>query len=174
MYAIIFFILQAINTAMTKNTDDNQSFNLEKTSLDFLEKHDTNLRLAFEQKDYRKALYHIDQALKIASASQRLKLSRAECLAFLGRYKEAQDVSNDILRNDSTNVEAIYIRGLCLYYEDNLEKALSHFQQVLKLAPDYSKAKETFKVCIFFKRHAPSMKPGDTKAYLCNLQTIYI
>ena len=72
----LFFILQAINTAMTKNTDDNQSFNLEKTSLDFLEKHDTNLRLAFEQKDYRKALYHIDQALKIASASQRLKLSR--------------------------------------------------------------------------------------------------
>ena len=70
------YILQAINTAMTKNTDDNQSFNLEKTSLDFLEKHDTNLRLAFEQKDYRKALYHIDQALKIASASQRLKLSR--------------------------------------------------------------------------------------------------
>jgi len=48
-------------------------------------------------------------------------------------------------RNDSTNVEAIYIRGLCLYYEDNLEKALSHFQQVLKLAPDFGKAKETFK-----------------------------
>ena len=70
------YILQAINSAMAKNTDDNQSFNLEKTSLDFLEKHDTNLRLAFEQKDYRKALYHIDQALKIASASQRLKLSR--------------------------------------------------------------------------------------------------
>ena len=68
----------------------------------------------------------------------------------MGRYKEAQDVSNDLLRNDSTNVEAIYIRGLCLYYEDNLEKALSHFQQVLKLAPDFAKAKETFKVCGYF------------------------
>jgi len=38
-----------------------------------------------------------------------------------------------------------YIRGLCLYYEDNIDKALSHFQQVLKLAPDHGKAKEAFK-----------------------------
>ena len=71
--------------------------------------------------------------------------NRAECLAFLGRYKEAQEVANELLRNDSTNIEAIYIRGLCLYYEDNIDKAFSHFQQVLKLAPDHSKAKEAFK-----------------------------
>ena len=139
-------LFQAINTALSKNTDDNQTFELERTSLEFLDKHESNLRSAFDQKDYRKALYHIDQALKIASASQRLKLSRAECLAYLGRFKEAQDMSNDLLRNDSTNVEAIHIRGLCLYYEDNLDKALSHFQQVLKLAPDFAKAKEAFKV----------------------------
>jgi len=136
---------QAINTAMSINKDDSVKFDLERTSLDFLDKHDANLRVAFEQRDYRKALYHIDQALKIASASQKLKLSRAECLAFLGRYKEAQEVANDLLRNDSTNIEAIYIRGLCLYYEDNIDKAFTHFQQVLKLAPDHSKAKDAFK-----------------------------
>jgi len=136
---------QAINTAMSINKDDTVTFDLERTSLDFLEKHDVSLRIAFEQRDFRKALYHIDQALKIASASQNLKLSRAECLAFLGRYKEAQEVANDILRNDSTNIEAIYIRGLCLYYEDNIDKAFTHFQQVLKLAPDHGKAKEAFK-----------------------------
>ena len=66
-------------------------------------------------------------------------------MAFLGRYKEAQEVANDLLRTDSTNIEAIYIRGLCLYYEDNIDKAFTHFQQVLKLAPDHSKAKEAFK-----------------------------
>merc|ERR1719412_220848 len=136
---------QAINTAMSINKDDSVKFDLERTSLDFLDKHDANLRVAFEQRDYRKALYHIDQALRIASASQKLKLSRAECLAFLGRYKEAQEVANDLLRNDSTNIEAIYIRGLCLYYEDNIDKAFTHSQQVLKLAPDHSKAKEAFK-----------------------------
>ena len=128
------------------NKDDQMAFDLERTSLDFLEKHDANLRLAFQQQDFRKALYHIEQSLKIASASQKLKLSRAECLAFLGRYHEAQDVANDLLRNDSTNIEAIYIRGLCLYHEDNVDKAFSHFHQVLKLAPDHNKAKEAFKV----------------------------
>ena len=71
------------------NKDDQMAFDLERTSLDFLEKHDANLRLAFQQQDFRKALYHIEQSLKIASASQKLKLSRAECLAFLGRYHEA-------------------------------------------------------------------------------------
>ena len=144
---------------MSKNSDDTQTFNLEKTSLEFLDKHDTNVKAAFEQKDYRKALYHIDQALKIASASQRLKLLRAECLANLGRHKEAQEVANDLLRNDSTNVEAIYIRGLCLYYEDNLDKALSHFQQVLKLAPDFAKAKETFKVKQTFSKNSVELIP---------------
>ena len=61
---------------MSINKDESVKFDLERTSLDFLEKHDSNLRLAFNQQDYRKALYHIDQALKIASASQKLKLSR--------------------------------------------------------------------------------------------------
>merc|ERR1712223_1393799 len=136
---------QAIDTAMSMSKEYSATFDLETTSLEFLEKHDASLRSAFAQSDYRKALYHIEQALKIASASQKLKLSRAECLAFLGRYKEAQEVANDLLRNDSTNIEAIYIRGLCLYYEDNIDKAFTHFQQVLKLAPDHAKAKEAFK-----------------------------
>ena len=69
-------LFQAINTAISINKDDSVKFDIERTSLDFLDKHDSNLRIAFEQRDYRKALYHIDQALKIASASQKLKLSR--------------------------------------------------------------------------------------------------
>lgn len=132
---------QAINKAMSMN----ESCELERKSLEFLEKHDANLEHAFNSGDYRKALYHIEQALQIASASSRLKLSKAECLAFLGRFKEAQEVANDLLRTDSTNIEAIYIRGLCLYYDDNIDKAFTHFQQVLKLAPDHTKAKEAFK-----------------------------
>ena len=75
-----------------------------------------------------------------------MKISRAECLAFLGRYGEAQEVANDILRLDNINADAIYVRGLCLYNEDNVDKAFTHFQQVLRLAPDHTKAKEIYKV----------------------------
>ena len=31
------------------------------------------------------------------------------------------------------NADAIYVRGLCLYYEDNVDKAFTHFQQVYYL-----------------------------------------
>ena len=92
------------------------------------------------------ALFCLDRALSISSASRQLKISRAECLAFLGRYSEAQEVANDLLRLDNINAEAIYVRGLCLYYEDNVDKAFTHFQQVLRLAPDHTKAKEIYKV----------------------------
>ena len=91
-------------------------------------------------------MFCLDRALAISSASRQLKISRAECLAFLGRYGEAQEVANDILRLDNINADAIYVRGLCLYNEDNVDKAFTHFQQVLRLAPDHTKAKEIYKV----------------------------
>jgi DnaJ family protein C protein 7 len=43
------------------------------------------------------------------------------------------------------NADAIYVRGLCLYYEDNVDRPFSHFQQVLRFAPDHTKAKEAYK-----------------------------
>ena len=84
--------------------------------------------------------------MTISSASKQLKISRAECLAFLGQYQEAQEVANGILREDNINADAIYIRGLCLYNKDDIDKALTHFQQALRLAPDHPKAKEAYKV----------------------------
>lgn len=47
---------------------------------------------------------------------------------------------SDILRVDSTNADALYVRGLCLYYEDCIEKAVQFFVQALRMAPDHEKA----------------------------------
>lgn len=44
------------------------------------------------------------------------------------------------------NADALFVRGLCLYHEDNIDKAQQHFRQVLKFNPDHKKARETFKV----------------------------
>ena len=52
------------------------------------------------------------------------------------------------MRSDGTNADAMFVRGLCLYYEDYVDKAFSHFQQVLRLAPDHQLAKDTYKVKI--------------------------
>ncbi|KAH3749107.1 hypothetical protein DPMN_183598 [Dreissena polymorpha] len=43
------------------------------------------------------------------------------------------------------NADALFVRGMCLYYQDNIDKAFSHFQQVLRLAPDHQKARETYR-----------------------------
>jgi DnaJ family protein C protein 7 len=56
-----------------------------------------------------------------------------------------KELANDLLRADSMCADAIYVRGLCLYYEDHVDKAFSHFQQVLRLAPDHQKAKDIYK-----------------------------
>ena len=70
--------------------------------------------------------------MEIATHSLPLKALRAECLAFLGRYAEASEAANGVLTLDNMNADAIYVRGLCLYYEDNVDRAFSHFQQVVK------------------------------------------
>ncbi|CAL9699657.1 unnamed protein product [Knipowitschia caucasica] len=96
---------------------------------------------SFEKRDFRKVVYCMDRALSWASACHRFKILKAECLALLGRYPEAQSVASDILRMDSTNADALYVRGLCLYYEDCIEKAVQFFVQALRMAPDHEKAR---------------------------------
>eukprot|EP00095_Tigriopus_kingsejongensis_P003055 maker-scaffold101_size371023-snap-gene-0.23 protein:Tk03055 transcript:maker-scaffold101_size371023-snap-gene-0.23-mRNA-1 annotation:"-like protein subfamily c member 7" len=117
----------------------------EKNSLDTLERFKEDALLAHHNKDYRKALFCLDRALTIGTACRNLKILRAECLAFLGRTPESQEVATDLLRLDGMNVDAMYVRGLCLYYEDNVDKAFSHFQKVLMFAPDHTKARHIYK-----------------------------
>lgn len=49
---------------------------------------------------------------------------------------------------DTKNVDAIYVRGMSLYYQDNVDKAFTHFQHVLKSAPDHKRALDIYKVCM--------------------------
>lgn len=58
---------------------------------------------------------------------------------------------SDILRMDSTNADALYVRGLCLYYEDCIDKAVQFFVQALRMAPDHEKARLACRVSIFLR-----------------------
>jgi len=117
----------------------------EQRNAELIEKSEKDSQQAYNNKDFRKALYCLDKSLEIANYSVRTKTARAECLAFLGRYPEAQEAANSILQFDTMNADAIYVRGLCLYYEDNVDRAFTHFTQVLRLAPDHIKAKEIYR-----------------------------
>ncbi|NP_001026673.2 dnaJ homolog subfamily C member 7 [Lagopus muta] len=119
-----------------KNTQAQQELKNASTVLEY----EKIAEVDFEKRDFRKVVFCMDRALEFAPACHRFKILKAECLALLGRYPEAQSVASDILRMDSTNADALYVRGLCLYYEDCIEKAVQFFVQALRMAPDHEKA----------------------------------
>uniref|UniRef100_A0A8D8UDQ7 DnaJ homolog subfamily C member 7 n=1 Tax=Cacopsylla melanoneura TaxID=428564 RepID=A0A8D8UDQ7_9HEMI len=100
---------------------------------------------AFSGNDYRTAMFYLDRAMDLGVACKTYKLMKAECLAHLNRLQEAQEIANSILATDKQNPDAVFVRGLCLYYDDKMDLAANHFQLLLKLAPDHAKAKETYK-----------------------------
>jgi DnaJ family protein C protein 7 len=124
---------------------NNTSLPQEIKNLEVLKKHIEDAEKYCSKKDYRTALYNINRALNIGTECLHFKLMKAEYLTLLSKNNEAQEIVNDILRFDSLNVEALYIRGMSLYYSDNVEKAFQHFQQVLRLCPDHNKAKDTYR-----------------------------
>ncbi|XP_003741105.1 dnaJ homolog subfamily C member 7 [Galendromus occidentalis] len=101
---------------------------------------------AYSKGDFRKCVYCMERALRQSPDGVKFKLLRAECLVYLNRLDEARDVSSDIIRFESSNPDAYFVRGLALYYEDNVDKAFQHFLKVLHLAPDHSKALKVFKM----------------------------
>lgn len=120
----------------------NQALRPELLGLKQLRELNEKAAACYDKKDYRTCLFHCDNAIKIAPASIHYKLLKAECLALLERFDEAGDIAISIMQSNSTNADAIYVRGLTLYYSDNLDKGLLHFERALQLDPDHKKAKE--------------------------------
>lgn len=60
---------------------------LEEKNCKFLKEIEEIAKMAYDKKDYRTVIYHMDNVLKIATASPKYKLLKAECLAFLGRIE---------------------------------------------------------------------------------------
>ncbi|XP_075732979.1 dnaJ homolog subfamily C member 7 isoform X1 [Rhipicephalus microplus] len=100
---------------------------------------------AYKAQNYEKVIHYMDRALQQAVSSSKIEILKAESLAQLKRLTDARQIANKIMRAEPTNADAMYVRGLCFYYEDNIDKALQHFQQVLRLAPDHKKASAAYK-----------------------------
>lgn len=101
--------------------------------------------IAYTNGDYRKVIYLMDRALQNSTNSTAFLILKAECLVYMGRYQEAQEIANDVVMKEQTNSDALFVRGMCLYYQDNAEKAFQHFQRVLQFSPDHYKAKSFYK-----------------------------
>lgn len=100
---------------------------------------------AFETGDYRKIEFCMRRLLEFAPGALTYKSLQAECLALTGKFNDAQLLTNEILQKDSRNKDALYVRGLCLYYQDQTERAYNVFQHLLRTAPDFNKARVAYK-----------------------------
>lgn len=146
---------------------DGSGVTAELKSLEKLKLYENDATKAYDKKDFRKVVYCMDRCLDEAATCIRYKLTKAECLAFLGRYQEAQEIANSILHLNKGNADAIYVRGMCLFYEDNIDSAFQHFQQVLRLAPDHKKAMDIYKRAKLLKK---KKEEGNEAYKLCRFQ----
>jgi len=111
--------------------------------------------------DMRKVEYCMRRLLEYVPDCRKYKVLQAEAMVLLGKIEEAQNMANDILRKDIQSAEALYVRGLCLYYQDSTEKAYKTFQQLFRVDPDFKKAKTVYKKI----KHLESTKEKGNDAY---------
>jgi len=61
------------------------------------------------------------------------------------KYPEALNYCSEILRNDSNNPDALYLRGITLLNTSNISGAILHFKTALSLDPDNSLYRKSMK-----------------------------
>ncbi|XP_043862281.1 dnaJ homolog subfamily C member 7-like [Drosophila santomea] len=119
----------------------------EQAAVQKLRQLEATIQTNYDTKAYRNVVFYLDSALKLAPACLKYRLLKAECLAFLGRCDEALDIAVGVMKLDTTSADAIYVRGLCLYFTDNLDKGILHFERALTLDPDHHKSKQMRSKC---------------------------
>ncbi|XP_011502030.1 PREDICTED: dnaJ homolog subfamily C member 7 [Ceratosolen solmsi marchali] len=129
-----------------------QSIVTELNELAHLKRYVKEAEDAYKIEDYRKVVYCMDRCYEVSPFCARFKITKAECLVYLERYSEAEITTNDVLNIDKQNVDAIYVRAICLYYQDNIDHAFKHFQQILRYAPDHAKALNKYKKAKLLKQ----------------------
>ncbi|THD21338.1 DnaJ subfamily C member 7 [Fasciola hepatica] len=113
--------------------------------IDLLQQTFENYKKQISIPDLRYALHLITKCAEIAPGSLDYSLKQLDLLLQLKRFTEAKQRVEIILRNNEASAELLYYRGLCLFYLDHLDKAISHFQHVLRLHPDHVETQHAYK-----------------------------
>nr|CAB3239088.1 dnaJ homolog subfamily C member 7-like [Phallusia mammillata] len=137
--------LISLQTAKDLDASSDHVIMAEVRNASMLNQYQEQADVAASKKDYRQVEYYMRCATKISPACTRYRIRQAENLAFMGKYGEAQTIAMDILRGDKMNADAVYIRGICLYFDDNIDKAVTFFTHAMKLSPDHVDARRNLK-----------------------------
>ncbi|TRY59836.1 hypothetical protein DNTS_035258 [Danionella cerebrum] len=72
---------------------DNSQAQQEKKNAESILEYERMAEISFDKRDFRMVVFCMDRVLESAAACHRFKVLKAECLALLGRYPEAQSVA---------------------------------------------------------------------------------
>jgi DnaJ family protein C protein 7 len=124
-------------------------------------KFDKEGTIACRKEDYIKGVFCMDRVLEQIPCT-RYKLKKVGCLILLGRFREAHRILDEILHIDTQNADAVHVRGVCFYYQDNMEQAFCQFNYALQLAPNHQR------VLFIYKRARALVqkKEEGNKAYI--------
>jgi DnaJ family protein C protein 7 len=100
----------------------------------------------FDKGDFRACVHYLDRCLNIVPFCEKFRTFKAEALAMNGNIDEATSLSNDLIRVNNNNSDAIYIKALCLYFQDDTSRAHQFLQRVLRNDPDHKKALKLIKI----------------------------
>ncbi|KAM0787366.1 hypothetical protein ACM66B_003452 [Microbotryomycetes sp. NB124-2] len=113
-------------------------------------------------KDWSMVLLGVDAAAREVDETPREWRSwKVQALVGKKRYEEASSMAADLLRQDQNQPDALYYRGLSLYYTGNQAQAIAHMQSALRNDPDFTLARTMLKQI----RLLESLKDAGNEAF---------
>ena len=91
------------------------------------------------------SLAFLSQLLQHTPANTAALVLQVQALLNTNQVDKAKQAADTLFRADSRNTDILYVRGLCLYRQGNLDMALKHCQSVLASDPDHKAAMRLFK-----------------------------
>ena len=94
----------------------------------------------FENKDIAGSVSWLQKAIQLNPTDPKAHLKIAKLFLFTQDYTKAFDQINIVLRKDIYNPEAYFLKGMVYKDMKDTTRAISTFQTVLQVAPDYKEA----------------------------------
>ncbi|KAG2236342.1 hypothetical protein INT48_001406 [Thamnidium elegans] len=109
----------------------------------------------------------LDRAIAFVDADQlpvKWRVMQAECALGEKNYSEASRIVNSLVRMNSQNPDALYLRARVFYSQGENQKTAAHCVEALRCDPDFSKARALLKMA----RAIDNQKEAGNVAFKAN------
>lgn len=100
---------------------------------------------AFNAQRWQVAQEYFTEALRYAENAAPVLLKRAWCQYHIQQYFEAIADAGKVLKIESDNIDALLLRGEAYYQLGEVDMAINHYRQGLKLDPEHKQCKDAYK-----------------------------